>query len=58
VPDDLAAALQRAGAAAAFEALAFSQRKEHVRSVNDAKTPETRTRRIEAVVQKAGAGKR
>ncbi len=51
-PADLAAALHKAGATAAFEALAFSHRKEHVRSVNDAKSPETRQRRIETVARK------
>jgi len=51
VPDDLAAALaQKAGALETFDALAYSKRKEFVRQVNDAKTPETRDRRIAAVV--------
>ena len=52
VPPDLAQALEDAGATAAFSALAFSLRKEHVRSVNDAKAPETRLRRIVGVVGK------
>lgn len=50
VPDDLAAALQAAGAADAFARLAPSHRKAHVTSVEGAKSPETRSRRIEAVV--------
>ncbi len=50
VPDDLAAALTAAGVADAFGALAFTYRKEHVRSVVDAKKPETRARRIASVV--------
>ena len=51
VPDDLAAALAAVpGAREAFDKLAFSHRKEHVRSVNDAKQPATRERRIVAVV--------
>jgi hypothetical protein len=55
VPDDLAAALsQKPGAAAAFEALAFSKRKEFVRQVEDAKTQETRDRRIDGIVAKLG----
>ncbi|HEY2708567.1 MAG TPA: YdeI/OmpD-associated family protein [Caulobacteraceae bacterium] len=58
VPPDLAGALSEAGAMAAFEALAFSHRKEHVRAINDAKAPETRQRRIAAAVQKVLAGKR
>jgi hypothetical protein len=51
VPKDLAAALKKAGARAAFDALAFSHRKEHVRAIEEAKAPETRTRRIEKAVQ-------
>ena len=51
VPEDLAAALAAApGARAAFDALAFTHRKEHARSVVEAKRPETRARRVEAVV--------
>jgi len=51
VPADLAAALDADPAArAAFDALAYSQRKEHARSVADAKRPETRARRIAAIV--------
>jgi Bacteriocin-protection, YdeI or OmpD-Associated/Domain of unknown function (DUF1905) len=52
LPADLAAALTEAGAMAAFEALAPSYRKEHVRNVSDAKTDDTRRRRIESVTQK------
>ena len=50
VPEDLAAALDAAGARAAFDGLAPSHRKEHVRSVVEAKQPATRERRIQAVV--------
>ncbi len=53
VPADLAAALaEKPGAQAAFDALAYSIRKEHARQVEDAKTPETRTRRIAGIVAK------
>lgn len=53
VPDDLRSALDAsATAAAAWEKLSFTHRKEHVRAVLDAKKAETRTRRIEAVVAK------
>lgn len=56
VPADLAAALDAAEARAAFDALAFTHRKEHVRAVEDAKTDATRQRRIAAAVAKvAGA---
>jgi len=50
VPDDLAAALAAAGAREAFDALSPSRRKAHVTSVEGAKAPETRSRRVEAVV--------
>lgn len=47
VPKDLAQALAAAGLTDAFNALAFTHRKEHVRAIEDAKKPDTRTRRIE-----------
>lgn len=51
VPDDLAAALAATpGAREAFDRLAYSVRKEHVRQVESAKAAETRTRRIAKVV--------
>jgi len=50
VPEDFAAALETAGARAAFDKLAYSHRKEHVRAIEDAKTAETRARRIEKAV--------
>lgn len=54
VPEDLAAALESAGLRAAFDALAFTHRKEHARSVTEAKRAETRDRRVAAVVAKLG----
>lgn len=55
IPADLAAALAaKRGAMAMFEGLAFSKRKEFVRQVEDAKTPETRERRISGIVAKLG----
>ncbi|MDQ1085122.1 MULTISPECIES: YdeI/OmpD-associated family protein [Microbacterium] len=50
VPADLAAALEEAGARAAFEALSPSARKAHVTGVESAKAADTRARRIAAVV--------
>ena len=50
VPKDLAAALKKAGVRAAFDGLSFTYRKEHVRSIEEAKAPETRARRIEKAV--------
>jgi hypothetical protein len=56
VPADLAAALDRAGERAAFDALAPSHRKAHVTAIEEAKTAATRERRIAAAVAKIGAG--
>jgi len=51
VPPDLAAALDAVPKARKrFDASSFSHRKEWVRSVEDAKKPETRQRRIEQAV--------
>jgi hypothetical protein len=48
VPPDLAEALAKEPAAKqAFDALAFTHQKEHVRAIEDAKKPETRLRRLE-----------
>jgi hypothetical protein len=53
IPADLAAALAATpDAAEAFDALAFSKRKEFVRQVNEAKAQETRERRIAGIVAK------
>ncbi|NTV35408.1 MAG: DUF1905 domain-containing protein [Anaerolineaceae bacterium] len=53
IPPDLAAALAEIpGAAAAFDTLAYSIRKEHIRQVESAKAQETRTRRISNIVTK------
>jgi hypothetical protein len=53
VPDDLAAAIAAApGAAAAWSALSFSARRQHAESVLAAKKPETRERRVTAVVDR------
>jgi hypothetical protein len=50
VPDDLAAALEAAGVTAAFNALSYTNRKEHARQVTSAKAAETRQRRIAKIV--------
>lgn len=50
LPEDLAAALDAAGLRSAFDALAPSHRKEHVRSVVEAKQQATRERRVAKVV--------
>jgi hypothetical protein len=59
VPDDLAAALAGdAGAKTFFEALSYSNKLRHVLSVTDARTPETRQRRIDKVLEMMRAGKK
>jgi hypothetical protein len=57
-PDDVAAALDAAPAArAAFDRLSVSRRKQHVRVVEQAKRPETRAKRVAALVEGlAGTG--
>ena len=58
VPADLAAALASdPGAAAAFERLAFTHRKEYVRWIAEAKREETRQRRVQQALEMIGAGK-
>jgi len=52
VPSDLTEALQMAEVLGAFESLPPSQRKEHVRAINEAKSAETRARRIAKVVDR------
>lgn len=54
VPTDAAKALKAAGLTKAFAALSYTHRKEHIRAIEDAKKPETRQRRIEAMVAKLG----
>lgn len=53
MPPELIAALAADPiAAAAFEKLAFSHRKEHARAITEAKAPETKQRRVEATLKK------
>lgn len=56
VPDDLAAALDAAGARAAWDKLAFTHKREHVEAIEQAKRPETRAKRIAAAVERVGGG--
>ena len=52
VPEDLAEAFGRHDAArVVFEGLSFSHKREYVRSITDAKRPETTARRIELTIQ-------
>lgn len=54
VPADLAAAIDSAGLRDAWDRLAYTHRKEHVRAVEEAKKPETRQRRIAKAVEMLG----
>ena len=54
VPDDLAAAIAAAGTSAAWDRQSYTNRKEFVRGVVEAKKPETRARRIEKAVASLG----
>ena len=52
LPPDAAKALDKARLRKAFDALAFTHQKEHVRAITEAKKPETRAKRIEAMLEK------
>lgn len=54
VPDDFASALDAAELRTAFDALSPSRRKEQVRAIEEAKTAQTRERRIAAAIGKLG----
>jgi bacteriocin resistance YdeI/OmpD-like protein/uncharacterized protein DUF1905 len=56
VPDDLALALRRGSARAAFDPLSFTHRREYVEWVVDAKRPKTRTRRVAETARRVLAG--
>lgn len=51
VPDDAAKALAKAKLRAKFDALAYTHQKEHVRAITEAKKPETRAKRIAAMLE-------
>ena len=52
VPTDLAAALEAASLRPAFDLLSFTDQRERVEAVETAKQPETRARRIAAIVDR------
>ena len=59
VPHDLAAALEAEPQAKAFfEALSYSNQSRHVLAITDAKTPETRQRRIDKAMDMLRAGQK
>lgn len=51
IPNDLAAALAENGLTAAFDKMSYTHRKEHVRSIEEAKAAETRARRLVKVIE-------
>ena len=57
VPDDLAAALESGGVRERFEALSYSNQRRIVMPIEDAKTEETRQRRIAKAVDALREGK-
>ena len=54
-PDDLVAPLKKAGLSAEWEKLSYTHKKEHARAIEEAKRPETRTKRIERTVEMLAA---
>lgn len=50
LPPDLASALEAAGLREVFDRLAYTDRKEHVRAIEQAKKRETRARRVEKAI--------
>jgi hypothetical protein len=56
LPDDARKALDKAKLRAKFDALAFTPQKEYVRAIEEAKKPETRVKRIAAMVEKLRGG--
>jgi hypothetical protein len=59
VPDDFHQALRKnPDALRAFDKMSYSHRKEYVQSINDAKKPETRERRIQKAVERLYKGEK
>jgi uncharacterized protein YdeI (YjbR/CyaY-like superfamily) len=58
LPDEIAAALDADPAARqAFEALSYTQKREHVEAVQEARRPETRARRIAHAIEALNRGR-
>jgi len=59
IPEDLSAAMAGdATARAFFETLSYSNKLKHALSVSDAKTPETRAKRVEKAMEMLRSGKK
>jgi hypothetical protein len=50
VPDDVARELAKAKQRKAFDALSYTHQTEHIRAITEAKKPETRTKRVAAML--------
>lgn len=57
VPEDFAAALEKAGLQNVFSKMSYTHQKEYVNAVTEAKREETRVRRIEKAVEQLTAKK-
>ena len=55
-PPDLADALDRPQARAAFDRLPYGLKRKHVRAIEDAQSPQTRQRRIAKLITTIGGG--
>lgn len=51
MPNELSEALERHNLTEAFQSLIYSKRKEFARSVAEAKTPETQSRRVNKIIE-------
>jgi bifunctional DNA-binding transcriptional regulator/antitoxin component of YhaV-PrlF toxin-antitoxin module len=58
LPGDLATALKKNGLLEAWDRLSYTHRKEHARAIDEAKQPETRSRRIEKALAMVADKKR
>lgn len=58
LPKDLASELKKNGLMETWDRLSYSHRKEHARAIEEAKQPETRSRRIEKAIAIIAAKKK
>jgi len=57
IPEELAIALLESGLRNVFESMPYSHRKEYARAVAEAKAEATRSRRVDAAIEKIGQSK-
>lgn len=58
IPADFAAELKTAGLVLEWDRMSYTHRKEHVRAIEEAKRPDTRTRRITKAIEMIAARKK